>query len=172
MSTWKDLSGTIVNFAQALGIVIGGIWVYYKFFRNRTYARRAELDVDAVVGRAANHLTVRVTATLKNVGLSRLPLKADRQIAFLYGRRASEWTPSANLHWDDGQPLILRRIFTAHEIVEAQETIQDEVVFALDDDPTDRWLAFRVKVLVVGQSPWYRDKPTAWVTNRELPAGS
>jgi len=101
MQTWMQLSQIVINFVQTFGIVVGGIWVYFKFFRSHTYTRRAQLDVQAGLLRVGNHQVIRVEVVLKNVGLSKLVLAPDKQFAFLQATKVSNRATESSLESHD-----------------------------------------------------------------------
>ena len=71
LKTATDVASSIVT---SLAVVIGGVWAYFKFIKGRTFAHRAELDVSPSLETSAESLYLSVTITLKNTGLSKLPL--------------------------------------------------------------------------------------------------
>jgi hypothetical protein len=153
-----DWTSMTLNLVQAIAILVGGTWVYFKFIRSRTFARRAELDVQAAIYEVTNGLMIKAHVNLKNAGLSKLPLREGLQIAKLSGTLTDEWTAGANLIWHD---LMQSRIFTQHQWVEAQETIEDEVLLPVERGQ-EEWLAFRVTVVVTGIRSIFRKLDPAW----------
>jgi hypothetical protein len=56
----------LLNALQAVAIVVGGFFAYYKFVRGRTFHRRAELSVDAeLIDGASEPKAVRRTSSWK-----------------------------------------------------------------------------------------------------------
>jgi len=55
-----------------LGILIGGLFAYYRFAKGRTFAARLELTISGVVLRQSGQTYFKVTANAKNSGLSRV----------------------------------------------------------------------------------------------------
>jgi len=147
-----------LNVVQALAIVVGGSWVYFKFVRSRTFARRAELDVEAGIQGVSGSQTVKVKATLKNAGLSKLPLRANRKVVIVSGVQSDERVVRANVTLHH---YMISPIFTAHQWVEPNEIIQDEVLLPVDSS-SGQWLAFRAEVVVTGQRPWFQRRDPVW----------
>ncbi|HXN92091.1 MAG TPA: hypothetical protein VN906_11470 [Candidatus Sulfotelmatobacter sp.] len=168
MDEWTKLSQLVLNVVQALAVVLAGAWAYFKFIRGRTFARRAELDVDATVETAADRHVIRLKVTFRNTGLSKIPFKAKRKIASLSATSTSHFAPGANLTWQD---VMITPIFEADEFVEAQETIQDEVLLPLDEKGGP-WLAFRLEVEVWAEPRWKRNAGTRWIATAVLPVQS
>lgn len=158
MDTWIKISSLALNIVQAVAIVVGGSWVYFKFLRSRTFARRAELDVEASIQGVNGGQIVKVEVTLKNAGLSKLPLRLNRKVVMVSGVQSDERIVGANLIWHD---YMITPIFTAHQWVEPQEIIQDEVLVPVDS-AGGKWLAFRAEVVVTGQRPWFQRRDPVW----------
>ena len=75
MTNWTDWADAVAALTQALAILLGGLWAYFKFVRGRTFAHRLELGIDASTVATAQGTGLKVTATVKNVGLTKLTLR-------------------------------------------------------------------------------------------------
>jgi hypothetical protein len=140
--SWKDWADAAASAAQALAIVIAGFWAYFKFFRGRTFAKRAELSVTATVLRTRRP-TLKVRATMRNTGLSKIPLRTKAVLVYGVYAAPTEKNPIATR---DVQIGPAKKIFKAHGWVEAQETISDEILRLLPQD--DEALAYRIECWV------------------------
>ena len=69
---WVDTAQGIASIAQALAILVGGIWAYFKFFRGRTFARRAEVALEASVVSSGVEEFLKVAVNLRNTGASKI----------------------------------------------------------------------------------------------------
>ncbi len=156
----------VLAIAQALAIVVGGAWIYFKFIRGRTFAPRAELDIDAELLAIGDLQVIRAKVALKNTGLSKLPLKDHAKVVRLYATPVMEWAPQANFTW---QKLMMAEIFVDQGWVEAQETISDALLFPVDESGGP-WLAFRAQASVWAERRSGRSSGTRWLTNTILPA--
>ncbi len=118
----------VYNIVTSSAVIIGGVWAYFKFARGRTFANRAELSVSAHFSRSVGHLYLCITVTLKNTGLSRLPLNDKMKAIRIFqivnqpndGPRETEW-----------KRIITLPILEHHEWIEAQEPVTDTVVYRL-----------------------------------------
>jgi hypothetical protein len=65
------------NLFTIAAIIVGGIWIYFNFFKGRTYRMRLEPEVSGkvVTLNGLSHLVV--TASLKNVGLSNVEIEQE-----------------------------------------------------------------------------------------------
>jgi hypothetical protein len=166
-ASWTTWAAGVASLAQAAAIVIGGIWAYFKFVRGRTFAKRAELSVTPTL-LPVQKPTLKVTATLRNAGLSKLPLRT--QAVFLYGIYA---TPTADNPIATGEQQLgkPRKIFAAHHWIEAQETVTDELLLLLPDSQfatEHEWLAFRVECRVYAKRR--RKGALNWTASALVPA--
>jgi hypothetical protein len=159
---WVQVTQSVLNIAQTIAIVVGAAWVYFKFIRGRTFARRAELQIRGDMMTIANRQVMKAVVQLKNTGLSKLPLDRKATWVELLATPSSSWMARTNLEWLD---RMLTPVFVDHGWVESQETISDEVLMPIDPREGDQWLAFRLHVEVWGKRPWYRRKGTRWVAN-------
>jgi hypothetical protein len=74
-----DWIAAVKDVVQTLAIIGVAIWAYYKFFRGRTFARRAELAIEAdLVVRSAEKRAVRVRVSFRNNGAIDIPLRTKR----------------------------------------------------------------------------------------------
>ncbi|HMI99246.1 MAG TPA: hypothetical protein VK488_05380 [Gaiellaceae bacterium] len=161
--SWKDWADAAASAAQALAIVIGGAWAYFKFVKGRTFAKRVELAVTATV-LPTRRPTLKVRATLRNAGLSKLPLRI--QVVTVYGIYAAP-TSANPIAMREAQLGKRKRIFKAHKWIEAQETVSDEIL-CLVPARDEELLAFRAECTIFAR----RRKPGAltWTASAVVPA--
>jgi hypothetical protein len=167
LASWTSWAGGAASLAQAAAIVVGGIWAYFKFIRGRTFAKRAELTVTPTLI-PERKPTLKVTATLRNAGLSKLPLRT--QAVFIYGVYAAPTAknPIATREQQLGKP---KKIFAAHQWIEAQETVTDELLLLVPDSQfasEHEWLAFRVECRVYAKRR--RKGALNWTASALVPA--
>lgn len=72
----KTKSEVVQKFAVATGVVIGGIWAFYRFFIQRAYETALEIDLSVTYVQYINgRFLVLADAVLKNKGLTRISAK-------------------------------------------------------------------------------------------------
>ena len=125
MTNWTDWADAVASLAQASAIVLGGLWAYFKFIRGRTFAHRLEVAVEASRIANAARPAIKVTASLKNVGLTKLPLRVARVTVFAIRPNDDDVEESE---------LEKQRVFADHEWLEAEERITDEMLFLVPDN--------------------------------------
>jgi hypothetical protein len=129
-ASWTSWADGVAALAQAAAIVVGGLWAYFKFIRGRTFAKRAELTVVPTVLDLPGEQSLKVTATLRNEGLAKLPLRVQVVLIYAIFAEPTDENPLGTREEQIGEPC---EVFSAHDRVEAQETITDEIVVPLTD---------------------------------------
>jgi hypothetical protein len=110
-----------------LGIVIGGTWVYYNTFRGRTYRQRLELEISSRAVERQDLIYIHARAVLKNVGLSRVPLKREGTVFIISQHSHTLEAPCRVFNWRD---ISITRVFDKHKWIEPGEVIPDDVLVA------------------------------------------
>jgi hypothetical protein len=129
---------------QALAIVVGGVWAYYKFARGQPFAPRAEVRVHGKLLTSDRTRGIIVAATLHNPGETQLPIRAPSVTAEAVVREG--W--GAPPRWKE---VGFAPIFEDHHWLEARETVTDETVIPLperDGTANGEFLAYRVECSV------------------------
>jgi len=159
-----DWAGAVQNIVSVVAIVVGAFWAYYKFFRGRTFHRRAEVGLAAslLVDDVSHAICMKVT--LENTGGSDIPLRV--KLLTLRVFRRGELTEKGRPIWHD---IATARVFDDHDWIESQETISDDVLIPLPGEAGEDVLAYRVTCQV-----YERRRPPAWkrlVSWRAVPSG-
>lgn len=129
----------VEKIAKLAGYVIGGAWVYFNYFKGRTYRPRLETKVTGELSRQSTPNLIRATIQLKNVGLGKVDI-GKRGTAL----RILAFDVSAADGWRHIKTLpILER----HAWVEPDELIEEQALWPLDlkDIP-----AVKLEVIVTG----------------------
>lgn len=166
MVAWTQIAQTINYLATTAAVIVGGGWVYFKFIRGRTFARRAELSIEVTSLITNNKPVIKATVRLSNTGLSKLPLKADGKAILLYATPVANWRARRNFKWEW---LMLSDIFLDHSWVESQEGISDDVMLPLDHRDGGPWLACRVQAQIWSKPSRWRRRGTTWIANVIVP---
>jgi hypothetical protein len=159
--TATDWISAISAAVQTLAVVVAGVFAYYKFLRGRTFAYRAELDATAELVKLSAADALRVHATLKNTGPSKIPLRTTRLRVFGGDNKGS------TIQW---KRLTTVDVFAEHHWIESQETISDEVLIPLPPPDTPRPRACRVEFVLFTSRrrlwrPW-KTRVIRWSTER------
>lgn len=144
----EKTTGSFEHLVTALGIILGGIWVYYRFFRERVFKIRLELDVSAELVKLDKNVFIRAKLKIKNTGLSRIDFGNGTAHLIVSGYNKNLNQEYLNkmaldpLRVSELKPI---KVFINHEWIESGETIKDEVFFAINTNQIIAWhLHFRV----------------------------
>jgi hypothetical protein len=163
---WFKVTQVILNIAESLAVLVGGVWVYFKFMKSRTFARRAAIEVEASLLSVEQRPVIRVEVVLRNTGLSKIPLRANRQVLRLWATSVSDFSPGANLFWHF---WMVSQVFVTDESVESQESIKDVALLPVASDGGP-WLAFRIGAEAWAEPRWKWFGRAKWVTHTIIPA--
>lgn len=122
VATVAEIVGTLVT---AIAIVIGAVWAYFKFIKNRTYRPRLEVTMSAERTDAAGSPLLLARVAVKNIGNSVVQLLQHGT-----GLRVSCFTDQQPLSPETASWLSMRvyKILREHEWIEPGETISDDVL--------------------------------------------
>lgn len=109
---------------KVLAYVIGGAWVYFNYFRGRTHRPRLETKVTCELLRTVDPVLLRVMASAKNAGLSKVDFTDQGSAALIKGYELPSGT------WKDLQAISI--LTTAHRWIEPGETILDEILVRVE----------------------------------------
>ena len=88
----KEFANAIASLTQALALVAGGVWAYFKFAKGRTFQDSLTVRVSGKFVSTGESVFLAVTTQLHNVGLSRMAFdqQASMLILFEYVPAVSE----------------------------------------------------------------------------------
>jgi hypothetical protein len=146
----KDIVDIADKLVGILAILVGGLFAYFKFFKERVYRPRLEPQVSAELLGDPRQRFLRVVGGVKNTGLAKVNIDLEPSCLRIFGaerlpERADEpeWTRIATLDISD-----------RHEWVESQEMLRQTWLVALPQGST--FPAYRVELRLVGEiSEWY-----------------
>ncbi len=78
MENFEKLFGTIQSVITVIGVVVGAIWTYILFIKNRQIRPKADVEHKIEIGKIKdkNFLIVTLHITIKNYGQVLLPIKS------------------------------------------------------------------------------------------------
>jgi hypothetical protein len=168
--SWVDTADGLASIAQALAILVGGLWAYFKFFRGRTFARRAEVTLATSGASSSAEEVIRVDITLRNTGASKIELDQDLCVLYLYAATAADVRPGINVNW--GEHIVITQILADHGWIEAQEVVREEVLIPLrvDDAENAPPVAYKIVCKVIAKRVFWR-KNVQWTANAVVEVG-
>ena len=138
---WSTILTRAQTIVQILALVLGGGWAYFRYVKGRTFKPRVEPAVSGTIFERNDDRFIVVTVSLKNVGLSRVPIQQEG--TFLSVSTCQESTGAfLDMKWSDPLGFAL---FTEHAWIEPGEPIEDKAAFQL---PSDQ-IAVRLKFHLV-----------------------
>jgi hypothetical protein len=122
--------------ATGLGIIIGGIFAYYRFFKEDPYSERLQPSITAAVSRKSDSIFVRAAASVTNNGQTSVPLDMELTRVGLSARKIGvyDWTP-----------CLIERIYVGQDHVRPGETISDQVWL---ETPDASYVALEIELLI------------------------
>lgn len=155
------------NLATALGIFVGGLWAYIKYFRGRTFKPRLELQVSGQLINEGQVNCILATMHIKNIGLSQVKLEKKyshveislyqpEAYDFMYKKtenvekiRLAIWNEFANFY-----------VFQPHGWIEPGETITDHILVTL---PPSNLIASKLDFCLTSHKKLWQRNAISWV---------
>jgi len=130
IKTWVEMAGTLISTAA---IIVGGIWAYYRFEKDRTYRPRLDVQLSGEWRMISDVPLLHVRVAVKNIGASVVWLDQHGtglrvSVPVLTGEKAR---PAA-LTW---KALSVFSIMKDHKWIEPGETVTDELLVSLGESP-------------------------------------
>jgi hypothetical protein len=121
----KTTAGIFQATATGLTFIVGGLFAYYRFFKEETYSPRLQPSISTAVWYSANRFYVQVTATVENSGQISVYLHKERTYHIASTRMPGDsgWT-------DYG----VNRIFAEQLFVQPSEIMSDQIWFEVPDN--------------------------------------
>lgn len=164
LKTAAEVAG---NMATSAAIVVGGVWAYFKFIRGRTFAYRAELDLSIELMESTDLSTLRIVVSLKNAGLSKIPLNEKMKAVRVFRMRNAPVDRATPAQWER---ILTFPLLEQHDWLEAQETITDELLCVVPNasPPDHPFVAYQVEALVGAQPRLITRKRTRWGSRKNI----
>ena len=98
---WIQFIDHAEKVSKILAIAVGGIFAYYKFFRGRIFSSRLEASFTAELLSGSGDEYLKVVATMKNLGLSRISFKSEFCCLDVFsGKAALPEKQISSVHWE------------------------------------------------------------------------
>jgi hypothetical protein len=151
-SSFSNGVDTVKGICETLAILAGGAWTYLNYFRGRVYKPRLECSVDASVEKHSGHPFLRISARVRNIGLSRVPIQQEGTALLIYSASIETRTPSfpSLVRWNE--PVAAFDVFTGQKWVEPSEPLAESLMVAL---PHGNALTHKVALKVVSGEIWW-----------------
>jgi hypothetical protein len=151
----KDWSAAVGSIVTALGIVIGGIFAYYRFIKGRTFVAIIDPTVSGEVTVEGDSLYLRVSATVENKGQSRVNIDTELTGVVVSARRPG----------GDWQLLYGRAAFTQPSsplALEPGQVVGEQLSTDLDKNG---YVALKIDLAVIPQPGRFGRQRDPWLAN-------
>ncbi|MEM8639981.1 MAG: hypothetical protein AAGG51_14370 [Cyanobacteria bacterium P01_G01_bin.54] len=151
----ESLTKIIQSVITSLGLLIGGIWAYFKFLKGRIYQPRMELSVDCeVYSQQDSPARLQIKAVLRNLGLSRINIDSESSGIRIY--KALERTAIDSMPADALESEWVRigtfSVFDGQNWIDSSEKIRSEKIIECNS----RGMTFKVDIIVMSDDQqWY-----------------
>jgi hypothetical protein len=131
----KDIVDVTQKLFTILGVLVGGAWAYFKFFKNRTYRPRLDIDLTGLVLQEGVDHLVLVTMSIRNVGLTNVPIRQEGTglMVSVNHQLPAERSAFEEVSWNEDDAVVLE-ILSRHAWIEPNETISEDVMVALPNE--------------------------------------
>ncbi|MEN3329171.1 MAG: hypothetical protein V7638_3978 [Acidobacteriota bacterium] len=159
---WEVNPSELSDLLTSLGIVLGGLWAYFKFFKGRTFHRRLEPKITAKIVDQGNTKILIASMELTNIGLTVVYLNPLTSIdVYVINLRTPTDLSSVRL----GHTPRSFRVFKNHSWIEPEETIRDEMMLRL---PNGDNVSYQLKLVVRSENRSIVKRWKSWRKRRRL----
>ncbi|HWY21448.1 MAG TPA: hypothetical protein VNX26_09520 [Candidatus Acidoferrum sp.] len=143
---------TAKNTCEILAIFGGATWTYLNYFRGRIYNPRLECSVEASIAKHSGHSFLRVSVRIRNIGLSKVPIKQRGTALLIYSMPLQGRTAlfPRQVQWDE--PVAAFDVFSGRKWVESSESIAEVLMVAL---PHGDSFTYKIALKVVSGEIWW-----------------
>ncbi len=152
MSAFSDLAAGIDSLATAAGVVIGGVFAYYKFIKDRIYRPRTDLGIEISRIELAGRPFLRCAVSLTNKGAIKIQLR-HKGTCLIVRPGTPTGTALRSVRWATNEESAVANVFERHGWVESNETIRDAVLVAAADHDENVPYRVELRVCVTDPSP-------------------
>jgi hypothetical protein len=157
---WVDVADKLVSI---LAIVGAGLFAYFKFFKERVYRPRLEPVVSSQFIATDRRQFLKVRATVKNTGLSKVDISLEPSYLRVFGATRISPTMADEPVWDN---IAILDVSDRHEWIEPGEIIAQTWLVAIPAATT--YPAFRSELRLVGTAnDWYAEDVTVISEQKE-----
>src|SRR5215218_113019 len=135
---WSNWASAFQSITAGLAIIIGAIWAYLRFFKDRIYRPRIEMMLDGGFIEADGNRRLICALTLRNIGGTKVRLvKSGTGLKVTLPQPSTnDRKPMSSQRWDHANEVVFS-VFEQHDWIESHETIRDEVLLAPFLNPND-----------------------------------
>lgn len=125
LKTIVDIMGTLVT---AGAVVVGGLWAYFRFVRDRVYRPRLEVGLFGQWRDVAGASVLHARVTVKNIGATDVELLQEGTALIVESMQVEQPATPSSVQWT---PLQASAILEDHQWIEPNETVSDDLFLRL-----------------------------------------
>jgi hypothetical protein len=147
-TSWVDEVSALSAVASASFVVVGGLWAFFRFRKEKPYIARANLELEADLLTHGDTDLIRIKCTASAIGQGKFIFgkhKASRSVS-VYAM-TTDLVQQPSVDWTD--PVVVSVPFADDVNLEAGEVVE-EVDLLWAGPRQDDTLAYRVVALVTG----------------------
>lgn len=123
----SDLLSAIESGGTVVALIVGGVWAYFKFIKDRVYRPRLDVTIEAGTLPIEDRRQLVCRLSVKNIGTCKVKLLQEGT-----GLRVSSMSEFPNDFTEpDWAAEKVHEVFKQHEWIESSETIRHELIFPL-----------------------------------------
>jgi Na+-transporting methylmalonyl-CoA/oxaloacetate decarboxylase gamma subunit len=143
---WEHATDTFEHIATIIALGVGGWWAYSKFIRERVSVPRLEPSVAAELLDYSNAKYMKVSMTVKNIGLTVFKFQHDGSGLDIYPHELNQSVSDVSSpYWDEPESF---SVFTSHQWIEPGETIADQILIII---PKNEERIFKLELVFVSE---------------------
>ena len=126
----KNIVDIVSGIVTVLAVIVGGVWAYFRFVKERTYRPRLGVNMTGTWVAVADRYLLIAEITVMNIGQSVINLR-QRGTGLRVSKLTSLPTTVGPVQWE---PIKVYEIYKDHEWIEPSETVSDQLLLMVDDD--------------------------------------
>ncbi len=119
----KTLSDLVTNVITSAALIVGGIWAYFRFVKERTYRPRLDVSLSGQWIQVSDRRALLVRIAVKNIGASVVTLL--QRGTGVKVQTVSDAPGSGLVGWDGDRVF---EVLVPHQWIEPGETVTDELL--------------------------------------------
>ena len=159
---WEVNPSELSDLLTSLGIVVGGLWAYFKFFKGRTFRTRLEPKITAKIVNQGNTKILIASMELTNIGFTVVYLNPLTSID-VYVINPVTPTELSSVKLGDSPRTF--PVFENHSWIEPEETIRDEIMLRL---PNADNVSYQLKLVIRSENRSIVKRWKSWRKRRRL----
>ena len=144
LPTIQKIADVVWKVAASAGVVVGGIWTYFKFIKGRTFQPNIIPKVAGEAREKEREIFLIATTEVENAGASKVTIDHEYTVVRVLTAKALARGEEGPIEWGE-RAFATRKILQHREHLEPGGTAVDTELFQIQND---NFVALRLEVLV------------------------